>query len=202
MLPVRRRIPVLLLALVLTAGACTDPGELGGPGVGGTVAARIGDDAVTNADLQDEVEAWASNPEFLATLGVGDLGRPGARSTALVTFVLSHRVLTEQARQLAAQVGFTPDPAQIQTILDSVAANFVGPDGSSLLDGYSEEFLQRLGEDLALQDNLGRLDPSQVSVPAVQVSPRYGDAQVVQGGIVQVVPPSGPQPAPLLSAEG
>jgi hypothetical protein len=34
----------------------------------------------------------------------------------------------------------------------------------------------------------------------VSINPRYGRAEVLQGGIVQVVPPTGPQPAPFTGA--
>ncbi len=193
----RRRISLLLLALALTAGACTDAGELGGPAIGGTDAAVIGDVAISAADLEAETELWALNPEFLRIVGVTDTGRPGVRSQALVTFVLSHRIVSEQARQLVTAAGIEPSEAEVDEILAAVDAQFTTPEGGSLFAVYPEEFRRRLGRDLVFQNNLQGVAQGPFEAPPVQVSSRYGQAQPDQLGIVSVVPPTGPRPAPL-----
>ena len=195
----RRRIPLLLLALAVALGACTDAGELGGPSLGGTPAAVIGDVEVSPADLQDETELWALNPEFLRQIGVVETGNEGARTTALTSFVLSHRVLSEQARQLAEAIGYSPTPDEVDDIIAAVDQQFVTADGGSLFLVYPEDFRQRLGLDLAYQNNLNQIDASAFAAPLVEISSRYGVAEVVddQLGIVQVRPPAGPRPSPV-----
>lgn len=193
-----RRLPLLLLALFgLLVGACADDGELGGPGVGGTMAATIGDVQISSADLEAEVEQWAVNPPFLQVIGVTDPGAPGRRSADLVSFVLSHRVLSEQARLLSAEAGYEPTQEELDQILAAVDQQFTAPgSGGSLLQVYAEEFRQQLARDLAYQNNLQNVLGPDTEAPEVDVNPRYGDAEEIQGGLVQVNPPSGPLPAP------
>lgn len=194
-----RRLPALLLVLsALFVGACADEGELGGPGFGGTVAAKIGDVEISSDQLQDEVELWALNPEFLQVIGVNNPGVPGRRTTDLVAFVLSHRVLSEQARLLSERVGFEPTEDELDQILAAIDQQFTAPgSGGSLFQAYPDQFRRRLAADLAYQNNLQNVLGPDTDVPEVEVNPRYGVAEDVQAGIVQVRPPSGPLPAPV-----
>lgn len=215
----RPRLPVVLalLALTLFGGACAGDGELGGPTIGGTPAATVGEEAISNDRLADEVEDWAANPAVLQAIGVAELGQEGRRASALVTFVLSHRIVSEQARAMlaeardlagrnevdlaAAGVGgealSDPSDQEIDQILDQLDQQFAGPEGVSLFAGYSEEFRRSLARDIAYQERLQLPLQLGVEAPEVSVNPKFGTTEVLQGGIVQVVSPVGPRPAPL-----
>lgn len=196
------RIPVLLLAIsALLLGACADDGELGGPTFGGSLAASVGSFEYTNADLEGEVEAWAVNPNFMTqVLGIADVGREGRRSSDLVSFVLSHRVLTEQSRQLAEATGYEPSPEEIDALVSQIDQAFVDPGtGGALFQVYDEDFRQRLGRDFAYQQNLQTVDATGVEVPEVDVNPRYGSFENQDRGVGRVNPPAGPLPQPAPS---
>jgi hypothetical protein len=197
------RIPLLLVALLgLFVAGCGDDGELGGPGVGGTVAMQVGSFEYTSADLETEVEAWAANPVFLSqVVGIEDIGVEGRRSSELVTYVLSHRVISEIGEQLAPTNGFEVTDADVQQVIAQVDSSF--PDqttGGPLFGAYPEEFREKIGRDFVFQDNL--LDPEngvdldEADVPTVTVNPRYGEYQDLDRGLGQVVSPSGPAPQP------
>lgn len=209
-----------LLALGLLAGGCAGDGELGGPTIGGTPAASIGDATVSSDELADQVEAWASNPAVLQAIGVADVGEEGRRSFGLVSFVLSHRIVSEQARLMLAEARelaasdevdlaeagvdgealADPSEEEIDGILQQLDQQFTGPEGLSLFAGYSDEFRRNLARDLAYQERLQLPLQLGVEAPDVSVNPKYGTTEVLQGGIVQVVPPVGPRPAPLTEA--
>ena len=212
------RLPLVAAVLLsLLAGACGDDGELGGPTVGGTPAASIGEHAVTNGDLEDEVESWASNPAMLQAIGVQDLGVAGRRGQDLVSFVLSHRVVSEQARLMLAdarqaasdgEIDLTelgvdgealaePSDEEIDSVLEELDRQFTSPQGEQVFQGFDEEFRRQLARDLAYQERLQTVLQLGIEAPEVEVSPRYGTAQVLQGGIAQVLPPTGPRPAPV-----
>lgn len=212
-----RLLPVALLALSLLAGACAGDGELGGPAVGGTPAASVGDRTISSADLSDEVEAWAANPAMLQAIGVPDVGREGRRSFALVSFVLSHRIVSDQAREMLAEARrlaernevdlaeagvdgealSEPSDQEIEAILGQLEQQFATPDGAPLLAGYPAAFRRSLARDLAYQERLQLPLQLGVEAPDVSVNPKFGTPEVLQGGIVQVVGPVGPRPAPL-----
>lgn len=209
-----------LLSLTLLAGACAGDGELGGPTIGGTPAATVGDDTVSNGDLADEVEAWAANPAMLQAIGVGDIGDEGRRTAAIVTFVLSHRIVTEQARAMLveardlaarnevdlAEMGVSgealadPTDEEVDAILQQLDQQFTSPEGEQVFAAYPAEFRRDLARDLAFQERLQFPLQLGVEAPEVSVNPKFGTAEVLQGGIVQVVPPVGPRPAPLTAA--
>lgn len=195
----RRFVPAILLAAALALGACSEAGELGGPSIGGTNAAVIGDYELSSADLEAEVEAWAAQPEFLRqVLQIEDPGAPGRRSVELVTFVISHRVLSERGRQIMDQTGAEVVQADVETILQQLDANFLDINtGTPILQLYSDEFRQRLGEDFVRQTRLSEADLTTLTLPEVVVNPRYGTAEEQTFGFVQIVPPEGPRPAPL-----
>ncbi len=210
---------VALLALSLLAGACAGDGELGGPTIGGTPAASVGDHTISSGDLSDEVEAWASNPAMLQAIGVADVGSEGRRSFALVSFVLSHRIVSEQARQMLgearqlaernevdlAEAGVDgealaePSDEEVEGILGQLDQQFTTPEGAPLMAGYPVEFRRSLARDLAYQERLQLPVQVGVEAPDVSVNPKFGTPEVLQGGIVQVVGPVGPRPAPLTS---
>jgi len=220
---VRTRSPllVLLVLLGLVAGACAGDGELGGPTLGGTPAAVVGDHEITNADLAEETEDWGANPAMLQAIGLQSTGSPGKRSTELVAFVLSHRIVSEQARLLLAdarrqadrgevdlaEAGVDgeqlaePEDAELDQILEQLDQQFTGPDGVSVFRGFGEEFRRTLARDLAYQDRLQQVLQLGLEAPEVSVNPKWGQAQVLQGGIVQVAAPSGPVPSLDAAAE-
>ena len=213
-----RLLPALaLLALSLVAGACAGDGELGGPTIGGTPAATVGDTTVSTGDLSDEVEAWAANPAMLQAIGVPEIGEEGRRPSALVSFVLSHRIVSEQARAMLAearelaasnqvdlaQMGVSgealadPTEQEVDAILQQLDQQFTSPDGQEVFGAYPADFRRRLATDLAFQERLQFPLQLGVEAPDVSVNPKFGTTQVLQGGIVQVVSPVGPRPAPL-----
>jgi len=214
---VRTRSPLLvLLALLgLVAGACAGDGELGGPTLGGTPAAVVGDHEISNADLADETESWGSNPAMLQAIGLRSTGAPGRRTTELVAFVLSHRIVSEQARLLLlearrqadrgdvdlAEAGVDgealadPTDAELDQILQQLDQQFAGPEGVSVFRAFDERFRRTLARDLAYQDRLQQVLQLGLEAPEVSVNPKWGEAQVLQGGIVQVAAPSGPVPS-------
>lgn len=196
------RLPVLLVAVgALVLGACAGDGELGGPAVGGSLAASVGSFEYTTADLEREVEEWAVNPDFLTqVLGVTDIGDEGRRSADVVSFVLSHRILTEQSRQLTEDAGYEPSQQEIDALVSQIDQAFVDPDdGGPLFQVYDEDFRQRLGRDFAYQQNLQTVDATGVEVPEVDVNPRYGSFENQDRGIGRVNPPAGPLPQPAPS---
>ena len=213
----RRRSPLLVLVAVLAllGGACAGDGELGGPALGGTPAAVVGDHEVTNADLRDEVEKWSANPAMLQAIGITELGREGRRSTEVVSFVLSHRIVSEQARLMLlearrmadrgevdlAELGVDgevladPTDEEIDVILEQLDQQFPSPQGGSVFQAFPQDFRETLARDLAFQDRLQTIVQLGVEAPEVSVNPRFGEPEVLQGGIVQVTPPTGPLPS-------
>ncbi len=183
------RLPLLLLVVVgLVTAGCSDRAELGGPTVGGALAASIGSYQYTTSDLEAEIETWASDETMAQqAFGLSDLGAPGRRNADFVAAVLSFRVIAQQSRQLGAATGFTPAPDQVSQAVDQLKANF---------SNYDDAFLTALAEDLLYQQNLSSIDPSTVDVPDVVVNPRYGTFRDQGSGIGVVDPPSGPRPQP------
>lgn len=216
-----RLLPLLLLALSLIAGACAGDGELGGPTVGGTRAATVGETAVSSGDLADEVEAWAANPAMLEAIGIAAIGVEGRRASELVTFVLSHRIVSEQARTMLAEardaaasnevdleeVGIDgealadPSDDEVAVIVQQLDQQFTSPEGEQVFAAYPEEFRLELARDLALQERLQLPLQLGIEAPDVSVNPKFGTPEVLQGGIVQVVGPEGPRPSPVPLAE-
>lgn len=198
--PTARPLLALVLLVAVLLGACTDDGELGGPAIGGTLAAKVGSFEYSSADLENEVELWASNPAFLSLLQITDLGAPGRRSSDLVIFVLSNRVVSQQARAVGTAQGYEPTADEIDEVLRQIDANFVDPSSGTQVFGlFPADFRQVLGADLAFQSQLQSFDPSQADVPAVQVNPRYGTVELDGLGFAQVQPPTGPLPVPGLA---
>lgn len=188
---------MLIVISALVLGACGGDGELGGPNLGGSLAASIGPFDYTSADLEDEVEQWASNPDFLAqALQISELGEAARRPSQLVAFVLYHRVLSERGRQVAEQQGFEPTPDQIEGLIQEVDQAIPDPaTGEPLFRRYSDDFRRQLARDFAYQS---QLDPS-APAPKIAINPRYGSYVEDGSGLGQVVPPTGPRPAPLIA---
>lgn len=195
-----RSRPLLLLLLVVIAGfalgACSGDGELGGPNLGGSLAASIGSFEYTSADLEDEVEQWASNPDFLAqALQISEIGEAHRRPSQLVAFVLYHRVLSERGRQVAEAQGFAPTDDQLEGLIQEVDGAIPDPaTGEPLFRRYTDEFRRQLARDFAYQS---QLDPS-TPAPKIAINPRYGEYVEDGSGLGQVVPPTGPRPAPFI----
>ena len=187
-----RPLLVLLVVLGSAFGACSGDGELGGPSIGGTLAASVGSFEYSASELEDEVEEWASNPAFLSqVLQITDPGQPGRRSADLVAFVLSHRIISEQGRQLAGD--YEPSDEEIDALIAQIDQAFADPaTGASAFQAYSEEFRRQLGADFSYQQNLSTVDPETAEVPEVAVNPRYGEFQDQDRGLGQVVTPDGP----------
>ena len=122
----------------------------------------------------------------------------GRRSSELVTYVLSHRVISELARQLSEDTGFQVADAAVQAVIADVDAGFPDPNtGGPLFGAYAEEFRQLIGRDFVVQENLFQaVDLNLADVPSVSVNPRYGTYQDLDRGLGQVIGPEGPRPAP------
>lgn len=194
------RLPLLLIALLgLLAAACSDDGELGGPSIGGGLAASVGSFEYTADDLEEEVELWAARPELVAqAFGVQDVGEPGRRSSELTAAVLSLRVQMAQGRQVADTTGFEPTGTAVEELLEQFDLQFVGTEGAQLFKDFSPEFRRRFAADfLYREDMLQRNAGGPVEVPRAVVDPRYGTFVDQNRGLGIVVPPTGPQPAPF-----
>lgn len=199
--PIRSRrliVGLVLVVLGLVATGCADDGELGGPQIGGSSAASIGNVDLTSADLEAEVEAWASNPGFVGeAIGLTELGAPGRRSGDLVAFVLGFRIVTEQAKQLADEQGVPINDGAIDQGIQQLDAQFTDPStGTPLFAGYSDDFRREIVTSLAWQDTLNQTLAAGGEPPPASVNPRYGNAVDVGSGIVQVERPSGPLDEP------
>ncbi|HEY1118445.1 MAG TPA: hypothetical protein VGE43_12115, partial [Acidimicrobiales bacterium] len=162
----------------------------------------------------------AANPAALQAIGVADLGQEGRRSSALVSFVLSHRIVSEQAKAMLAEardlaasnevdlaeMGVSgealsdPTDEEVDAILQQLDQQFTSPEGEQVFAAYPADFRRDLARDLAFQERLQFPVQLGVEAPEVSVNPKFGTAEVLQGGIVQVVPPVGPRPAPLTAA--
>lgn len=198
---------VLAAAVALTGAACTGSGDLGGPVAGGTPVMTIGDDFVyTAAQLEDEAASWASNPAFVRLIGIEDVGVAGKRPMTFVSFVLSHRIQSEQARQVAATQGQEPSAEDVATTIIELdeTPSFADPaTGGPLFAAFEEDFRQLLGTDIAYQSVIGALlqnptlDTATLGVPEVELNPKYGTFEVSDPGFGQVAPPEGPRPVPL-----
>jgi hypothetical protein len=66
-----------------------------------------------------------------------------------------------------------------------------------VFSAFPEDFRRQLALDLAYQDRLQIALQTGIEVPKVSVNPRYGTVEVLQGGVAQVRPPTGPLPAPV-----
>jgi hypothetical protein len=180
-----RRSLILLVMLALALGACSGAG----PTFGGALAAKVGHKELTNQDLEDEVEAWAANPDFLRAIGLAEVGEAGRRDAGFTAFVLTHRVISEQARLLGQQRGRVVSRSDVESMLDAILTDLPS------FGDYSVDFQEAVAEDLAYQDLISELiDPasSEPVAPVVQVNPRYGNVVQLEFGFVQIDPPSGP----------
>ena len=201
-MPRRRIRPALTLLLVLGlgAGACADDGEIGGPRVGGALAASIGSFEYSADELEEDVDSLAANPDFVSqAIGLPEVGEPGRRPSQLVAFTLLFNARAERGRQVADDIeGLEPPTdAQIEDLISQLDQQYVGPAGGSLFQQYPDPFRREFAEDFAYFDLLRRIDPSTTDLPAVAVNPRFGTFVPGSDGLGTVRPPEGPAPPPF-----
>lgn len=188
----RSRLLVAALVLLAVFGtACVDDGELGGPSIGGSAAAVVGDSQLSHSELSDLVDKWADNPQFLSiATTVVDVGEPGRRPAALVNFVLNFWLQSEQGR---ITVGNEDDAAfEAQSVIQNLAQQFPA------FAEFDEDFQFLIAESLSYQNALVNTvnQGMAVDIPRVEVSPRYGTAAQLGSGVVGVDPNTGPLPEP------
>ena len=199
----RRRIRpalTLLLALGLLAGACADDGEVGGPRIGGALAASVGPFEYTTADLEDDVDTLAANPEFVSqAIGLPEVGEPGRRPSQLVAFTLLFKARAERGRQVAGETDGVEPPtdAQIDQLVSDLDQQYVSVEGDSLYQRFPERFRRQFAEDFAYFGFLAQVDPSSTDLPPVGINPRYGTFVAGSDGLGTVLPPEGPAPPPF-----
>ncbi len=200
-LPFRLPLAFLALAALLLAG-CADEGEIGGPTIGGSLAVTVGDFQYTHADLEAEIEQWATDPAVPGqAFGVPEIGEPGRRSALFVSTILQFRIFSEQSRQLGRATGFEPDPADVAQFVTELRTNFIDQaTGAPLLSDYPDEFLESLAADIIYGENLNSIGAPPVDVPVVGLNPRYGTFEDTGRGLGTVNPPSGPLPQPFAPA--
>jgi hypothetical protein len=189
-----------LLALGLVLGACADDGELGGPRVGGALAASVGSFEYATDDLEDDVDTLAGNPEFVQTaIGLPEVGEPGRRPADLVAFMLLFKTRAERGRQVADDVegAQPPTDAQIDQLIAQLDEQYRSPEGEALFQRFDDAFRRSFAEDFAYFAFLQQVDPATTDLPPVAVNPRYGTFQAGGDGLGEVVPPEGPAPAPF-----
>jgi hypothetical protein len=185
---VPRRLLVLAvaaLALVATAGCADDVSP----------AARIGDLKITNDELLDEVESWASNPQAVdpATL---ETSTPGTYPLELVRQLLQQRLDFELHRIEFDALGLELD----DELRDQALTTLFGDPAAaeSAFEAFTEEFAAAFVDDvarqIAVQTELGDEGYTEWRTEAyttseIEVSPRYGSWDGTTG---QIVPPEGP----------
>ena len=187
----------LLLALGLAGGACAGDGEVGGPRIGGALAASVGSFEYTSGDLEDDVDTLAANPEFVSqAIGLPEVGEPGRRPAQLVAFTVLFKARAERGRQLAGDTEGVEPPtdAQIDDLISQLDQQYVSAEGDSLYQRFPERFRRQFAEDFAYFDFLRTIDPSAADLPPVAVNPRYGTFVAGSDGLGTVLPPEGPAP--------
>lgn len=186
-----RLLAVLVAALAVLGTACAEDGELGGPAVGGSSAAVVGDSQLSHGELSDLVDDWASNPEFLAVAtSVTDVGEPGRRPAALVNFALNFWLQSEQGRLSVGDEATAASEAQSN--LQNLTQQF--PTFGDFDESFQMVIAEALSHQNALVTAVNQGVP--VDVPGVEVSSRYGSTNELPSGVVGVDPPTGPLPEP------
>lgn len=183
----RRLLQLLLVPLLLVAGAC---GDAVSPGL------RVGDRTVGHDELIDEMGEWAGNDalegQFLARFGPA----PGSYSTELSSAVLRFRIQRElvngefDARDLQVRREHREQAPQVLYGDPQTAAQIEAGFSRS----YAEDLLADTARELAVVEELGDQEFIQwlseaASTTRIEVSSRFGEWDPQ---LQQVVPPSGP----------
>lgn len=190
----------LLLVLGLVAGACAGEGEVGSPRIGGALAASVGSWEYTTADLEDDVDTLASNPEFVSqAIGLPDVGEQGRRPSQLVAFTILFKARAERGRQVVGDTDGVEPPtdAQVDGLITQLDEQYPSAEGDPLYQRFPEDFRRQFAEDFAYFDFLRQVDPSATDLPPVAVNPRYGTFVAGSDGLGTVMPPEGPAPPPF-----
>lgn len=194
MLPlVRRRLAALLAlplaAAVLGAGCAEDVSP----------AIRVGDVAITDEELMDEVEEWAGNAAAFDPTQLQQLN-PGTYPMRLVNVILQQRIDLElhRARFEELDLELTDQlrrSALVQLLGGDEAVADQAIEGFS--DDYAEQYLDDIGRQLAVELELGQQGYAQWRLDAyrstdIDVSPRYGEWDAEAQSVVAPRAPSGP----------
>ncbi|HEY8523567.1 MAG TPA: hypothetical protein VIL48_01300 [Acidimicrobiales bacterium] len=193
----RRLTPVLALAAVagLAASGCASQ----------AVGVRVGDTTLSQADVMDELDAWANNealfPPGQPMVIEGDA--VGSYSQEFVGDVLLQRIRSLVAEQILEERGLEVTDADRadaeRALLDS---GFQG----GALDGFTDDYRARLIDDQAylnvLAEELGPQGANEALAEAaatteIEVNPRFGDWDEDE---LAVAPPAGPTPRPDAAA--
>lgn len=190
----RRLLALATAALAAFASAgCTDDVA---------PAARVGDVRITESELLDEVAEWAEHPTLLSVVQFpeelvdgGGTGEGSSYSTALVDFVLGSRVSFEVHRAEFER----RDLALPDEVLAGVREDLFGPQTQAVADEISEEYFDRLVEDVAIRlqlaEELGQGDYDEWLAGAtddVEVNPRYGSWDAASAAVVPPLDPAAP----------
>jgi hypothetical protein len=187
---VPRRLLALLavpvLALVGSAGCASEVSP----------AVRIGDRAISDADLLDEVDEWANNEQAFDQTQLEGLN-PGTYPMRLVDVILQQRIdlelhtakfeelgleLSDEVRQQGLLVLFQGDLSTAEQAL------------SGFSDDYAVEYIDDVGRQIAVETELGQDGYAEWRNEAyldadIEVSPRYGRWDPEQQSVVG---PEGP----------
>jgi hypothetical protein len=196
---VPRRLPTLVAALVLAlvvASGCADDVS---------PAARIGDTSVSNADLLEEVDEWAKNPQAFDEAELEALN-PGTYPMQLVDAILHQRIDLELHAQKFEELSLTLDDTMRQQALLVIFQGDLTNAQQALAgfsEDYAEDYVDGIGRQIAVESELGEAEylawRNQAYVDAdIEVSPRYGRWDPAQQAVVG---PDGPTQPGLDAAE-
>jgi hypothetical protein len=180
-------VPALALVAALASGGCASSVS---------PAVTVDGVKVSDRDLMDEVSEWAHNPQAYPAAQL-EQRNPGTYDMQLVAAILGQRIdlmlihaefehlklrLDDDLRTQAVSLLFDGDLASGQEALSHFGKS------------YRDEYVDRISEQLAVQDRLGAdfdtwrseaYDKADISV-----SPKYGNWDKTTG---QINPPPGPQ---------
>jgi hypothetical protein len=189
---------VLLALVALGAAGCAEQ----------SAAARVGDEIVSEASFQDEIEARAGNQAYLEQTGLpadalaGDM--EGSYSQEFVGSLLQDRIFVLLFDRILADEGIEVSPDQRQQAAQSVQEG-LAESYTEFPAWYREQLVEDQSKYLALGEALG----SDAAVGAavadmaarvdVEIGSHYGswDSDLVTdawaGQALAVVPPEGPE---------
>ena len=197
----RRLLSLLSVGVVVLVGAAGCAEDV-------APAASVGDTTVSDDELMDEVDAWASSPTLLKELQIivddtaeieGGSG-PGSYKMDFVDLVLTNRVafelhelefeerdmeLTDEDREGVRSQLFA-SPSVTTAVFDELG------------ETYADQLVDDVARQFKLQTELGQAEYAAWAQEAftrtdIEVSPRYGSWDRTNGSVVA---PFGPTPAP------